>query len=74
MEKLLEYLSQFGNVLVCKKGYVFTLLMTGKKLTHSEIVSAIQVKVLELMNKEFPLIECMVNDDGFLCMVLKPKV
>lgn len=73
IENLMSALSEFGQVEICKAGYVFTLLMTGKGLTKSTTMNSIQMMVLEFTGDDYPTIECMRNDENYVCIVLKPN-
>lgn len=71
LDNLIHKLSKKGTVQLCKEGYVFTLLMTGKKLDNWQTVYTIQQEVVEYVGEKYPLIECMRNDEYFLCLVLR---
>ena len=73
IDRLQKRMSKIGTIQLCKEGYVFTLLMTGEKLDNWKNVQSIQLGVLEYASEKYPIIECMKNEEGFLCMVLRPK-
>jgi hypothetical protein len=73
MEKLKLKLLKFGNPRVLKEGLVFTVLITGDKLSNWKNVEEIQRLIIEHTADKYPHIEVLVNDDNFFCMVLKPK-
>lgn len=73
MEKLRLKLLEFGNPVVLKEGFVFTVLITGQNLSKWKNVEEIQRMIIEYAAEKYPLIEVLVNDDSFFCMVLKPK-
>ena len=73
INKLKQQLLKYGTIQLCKEGYVFTLLITGEKLDNWKTVNAIQMGVLEYVGDNYPLIECVKNDENYFCMVLKPN-
>lgn len=72
IESLKTELSQYGEVQVCKKGFVFVLLMTGLKNQSIGLISKIQMLVLNFTEGKFPAIEILKNDKDFIIIVLKP--
>lgn len=66
-------LSKHGNIQIIKEGVVFTLLLTGEKLSNAKTVQAIQQNVLEYAGEKYPLIEAIRNDESFFCMILAPQ-
>jgi hypothetical protein len=73
LDKLKELLSKYGTIQLCKKDYVFTLLMTGENLRNWQLVNEIQTEVVKCVGAEYPVIECMRNDKDFFCIVLRPN-
>ncbi|WP_093024691.1 hypothetical protein [Pustulibacterium marinum] len=74
MEEIKKELSKYGKVEICKSsGFVFSLLITGKGLTKASTYDAI-VTILKKELDKHPIIECIKNEDHFLCMVLRRKL
>jgi hypothetical protein len=72
-DKLIEKLSKKGTVHVCKKGFVFTLFMTGKGLSDMKKLGDISKQVLDEFGGAYPIIEVMQNEDDFILMILRPR-
>lgn len=70
---LFNKLSRFGSVQMLKEGVVFTLLITGTKLTGFNNYNSILEAVTTHTKDKYPLIECMKNEDNFFLIVLKKK-
>lgn len=73
IEKLKQRLAKIATIEICKDGYVFTLLMTGEKLDNWQTLTAIQMEILECVGDKYALIECMRNNEHFICIVLRPE-
>lgn len=73
LEQLKIKLSKYATIQICSQQTVFTLLMTGENLTSMVVVSAIQNALLEYAESNYPILECMRNDESFLCIVLAPE-
>lgn len=74
IDGLKQKLCAFGFPLIVKEGVVFTVLIKGKNLSQYKNVEAIQNLILGYAGEKYPLIEAMVNEDEFFCLVLKPQV
>lgn len=72
-DQLKQELSKLGTIQLFKKGYVFTLLMTGENLSNWKVASDIQIKVAEHVGDQYPTIECISNDENHFCIILKPN-
>lgn len=71
--RLIEGLIKYGEVQICKEGYVFTVLITGRDLDNVERVNSIQGLIIDEVGEDYPLIECVKNGFSFFLMVLKPE-
>lgn len=66
-------LSKIGTIQSIKQGYVFTLLLTGQKLSSMDTYVQITKLVTEFTKNKYPIVECLHNSDSFFLMVLKPE-
>jgi len=73
MNELKLELSKFGLLQICKEGFVFTVLMTGKGFSSWTRTMDIQKLITDYAGEKYPIVECLRNDDDFFCIVLKPK-
>lgn len=74
IEEFKTKLCDFGSPQIVKKGIVFTVLITGKDLSKSTTVVALQSLIIKYAAKEYPIIEVLKNDDTFFCMILKTNL
>ena len=72
VEKLKQRLVEYGDIQLCKAGYVFTLLMTGERLSNMNTVNAISKIVLDHVGKEYSKIEATRNSENWFCLILRP--
>ena len=70
MEKLTAELSQFGEVLVIKNDYVFTLLMRIDGCQALTVLKITDLAASSVPDKE--KIELFQNDHQLLLLILKP--
>ena len=73
IDQLKTKLVKYGYLQICKEGTVFTVLITGKELAKQQVVTEINDFIMDYAKEKYPFIECMRNDDGFYCLVLKQK-
>lgn len=73
MENLKIELSKFGELQICKEGFVFTVLITGEKLSNWVTAMGIQKLITDYAGDKYPIVECLRDDENFFCIVLKPK-
>lgn len=73
LEILEEKLSKIADIQICKAGYVFTLLMTGEKLTNFRTFNMILNIVIEETNDVYPIIETTKNGENYVLIVLRPE-
>jgi hypothetical protein len=70
-DKLHKRLGKFGSVEMLKAGTVFTLLITGTNLSNMIKVLEIKAMVTDFLGDNYPVVECLKNDDTFFLMVLR---
>lgn len=73
IESLKRKLVKYGNIEICKEGFVLTVLITGTGLTKVGRVMELQQIINEYAGERFSAIEAMRNDETYFCMVLKPR-
>lgn len=73
LEGLKTKLCKYGALKIVKQGVVFTVMLTGQNLSKWETVHKLQELILEYAGEQYPLIEAMVNDETFFCLILKPN-
>ncbi len=73
LNQLTARLYKYGEVQICSKGTVLTVLITGVKMDSVEKVFGGIVKtILEHKDsKDFSVVECMRNDETFFCAVFR---
>lgn len=71
ISKLKLILSQFAKIEMIKEGSVFTVFLTGKKLSNVNTYNKILGAIVDYTKINFPTIECMKTQDDFFLLVLK---
>ena len=71
MENLIEELSKYGIVHVCKENKVFVLYMTGEKMDNFQKFNSIQLAISKFTAEKYPLVEVLHNSETHLLIVYK---
>jgi len=73
LSTLINKLSKYGKVEVCKVGVVFTVLITGENLTKMDNYINIQKLVLDFGKDIYPIVEVLKNEHNFYLSILREK-
>ncbi len=73
MTELIEKLSAYGEVHLCRAGAVFSVLVVGPQCGNIDINLEMQ-KVILGATKEYPNIEAMSIQDSHFCLILTKEV
>lgn len=72
-EQVIQELSKYGVVEAFNDNHSLVCLITGKDLTKSKTMYKITKIVGDYAGDRFPFMQCMVNKEDFILIVLSPK-
>lgn len=71
ISKLKLILSQFAKIEMIKEGSVFTVFLTGSKLSNFNNYNRMMGAITDYTKANYPTIECMKTQDDFFLLILK---